>query len=90
MKIMYMGTPLFAARVLEIIREEFPDSDIDVTFTCFRPDPRKAGGRYVSITGKIREIEPALRVVTLTDATRISFDDIYKIESARFDEEAFE
>ena len=28
MKIMYMGTPAFASRVLEIIREEFSDADI--------------------------------------------------------------
>lgn len=28
MKIMYMGTPTFAARVLEIVAEEFPDSEI--------------------------------------------------------------
>lgn len=69
---------------------EHPDSGTDVTFTCFRPDSRKAGGRYVSITGKVREIEPVLRIVTLTDATKISFDDIYKIDSARFDDEAFE
>ncbi len=41
MKIMYMGTPAFAARVLEIIREEFPESAIDVVTKVDTPKGRK-------------------------------------------------
>lgn len=40
MKIMYMGTPLFAARVLEIIRDEFPDALIDVVTKVDTPQGR--------------------------------------------------
>ena len=40
MKIMYMGTPLFAARVLEIIHSEFPDSTIDVVTKVDTPKGR--------------------------------------------------
>ena len=40
MKIMYMGTPLFAARVLEIIKEEFENSDIDVVTKVDTPQGR--------------------------------------------------
>ena len=40
MKIMYMGTPLFAAKVLEILRSEFPDDEITVVTKVDTPKGR--------------------------------------------------
>lgn len=60
MKIMYMGTPLFAARVLEIIAEELPDSTIDVVTKVDTPK-----GRAYKLTPsetKVKALELGLNV----------------------------
>lgn len=54
----------------------------EVTFTCFEPDEKKAGGAYRSVTGKVRRIDDIERVVILTDGRRIPFDRIYGLERA--------
>lgn len=52
-----------------------------VTFTCFRPDERKAGGAYVHIAGRVRRIDACAGVVLLEDGTAIPVDSIYEIEA---------
>ena len=52
----------------------------EVTITYFQPDERKDGGRYLSVTGAIRKIEPYDRMILLVDQTRIPMDEVYEIE----------
>ena len=42
-----------------------------VTLTCFQPDARKAGGRYVNYTGAFRHYNAAEHMLIFTDGTRI-------------------
>ncbi len=51
----------------------------EVTFTCFEPDEKKAGGAYRSVTGRVRRIDETGREIILTDGRRISMDRVYGI-----------
>lgn len=51
----------------------------EVTFTCFAPDEKKAGGAYRSVTGRIRRIDEVARTFILTDGTVLSFDNVHQI-----------
>lgn len=52
----------------------------EVTFTCFEPDEKKAGGAYRSVTGRVRRIDEVERAVILADGRKIPLDRIYGIE----------
>ena len=55
-----------------------------VTVTYFRPDDRKSGGSYVTVSGRFRKIDPLKRLLILTDKTCIPLDDILDLESDLF------
>ena len=50
-----------------------------VTIEYFVPDDRKAGGVYVTMTGVVRHISIAERVLVMEDGTEIPMDDIASI-----------
>lgn len=53
----------------------------EVTFTCFEPDEKKAGGAYRSVTGRVRRIDETGREIILTDGRRIPMDRIYGLST---------
>ena len=52
----------------------------EVTVTYFRPDSRKAGGAYVTVTGKVKRIDEYTQSLCFTDGTAIPIGQIFKIE----------
>jgi len=68
---------------LQILAEQI-DSRPEAVFTYFRPDEKKAGGAYVSVTGSIKKIDSTSREIILMDRTAIPIDQIYEIESELF------
>ncbi len=56
----------------------------EAVFTYFQPDKRKSGGAYVHMTGFVKDMDEIKREVILTDGTRISVEEILRIESAVF------
>ncbi len=56
----------------------------EAVFTYFQPDKRKSGGAYVHMTGFVKDMDEIKRKVILTDGTRISVEEILRIESAVF------
>jgi len=50
-----------------------------VTIEYFVPDDRKAGGAYVTVTGVVRHISIAERLLVMEDGTEIPMDDIASI-----------
>lgn len=56
-----------------------------VSITYFQPDSRKAGGRYVNITGVIKRIDEIERTVTLTDGSILSMDRVTDLKGEIFD-----
>lgn len=55
-----------------------------ITVTYFKPDARKSGGSYTSVSGRFRKIDPLKRLLILTDKTCIPLDDISELESELF------
>ncbi|MCI5779793.1 MAG: YolD-like family protein [Lentisphaeria bacterium] len=48
----------------------------EVTVEYFVPDERKAGGAYVSVTGVVRNISIAERLLVMEDGTAIPMEDV--------------
>lgn len=61
--------------LLEIIQDQ-----PEVTITFFEPDAKKAGGAYLSVTGRIRRVDEVNRRIILTDRTVIAMDSVREID----------
>lgn len=56
--------------------------DTRVSITHFRPDKKKSGGAYITVTGEVGKIDEVKREITLIGGEPISIDrivDIYKL-----------
>ena len=51
-----------------------------VTVTFFRPDESKTGGRYETVSGHLRRIDPLERTLLMTDGQSVALDDILSLE----------
>ena len=51
-----------------------------VTATWFQPDERKAGGAYVTVTGRVRKLDESASVLVLEDGTRIPIRRLVSLE----------
>ncbi len=56
----------------------------EVTITYFVPDTRKAGGAYVSVSGRLKRIDSRRRILLLDNGTEIPADDVLELESPIF------
>lgn len=57
-----------------------------VTITFFKHDELKSGGRYTTVTGRIKKIEECYNMLTLDDLTEIPLDSILSIDCAVSDD----
>jgi hypothetical protein len=48
-----------------------------VRITYFKPDERKKGGAYLTVTTQVKQLNEYERFLVLQDGTKISFSDIY-------------
>lgn len=62
-----------------LIKEHLADEP-EVSLSYFEPDERKAGGRYLEISGAVKKIDDFERSLTMKDGTKISIDDILAVE----------
>ena len=60
------------------------DEAPEVTIAYFRPDERKAGGKYVSAVGAVKKIDDFERRITMQDGAKIPMDDVLSIEGELF------
>ena len=70
---------------LEVIDGLLPEAP-DVTVTYFVPDPRKQGGAYRSLSGRVRRIDPVAGRLIMRGGAAIPLGDIWRIESELFPE----
>ena len=56
------------------------DGDLPVTLTYFRPDAKKSGGAYLTLSGKVSYIDEVGRVVIMESGARIPVTDILVID----------
>ena len=51
------------------------------SFTFFKPDIRKDGGSYATVTGRIKKIDQIERNIILHDGTIVPIDALFRIDS---------
>ncbi len=56
----------------------------NIAVTYFVPDNKKAGGRYVTVSGNVRKLDGVEHVMVLADKTRIPIEDIRYIDGGLF------
>lgn len=56
----------------------------NVAVTYFLPDAKKAGGRYVTVSGNVKMLDGIERVIMMMDGTRIPIGDVRYIEGELF------
>ena len=60
------------------------DDQPQVSIIYFQPDDKKAGGTYITATGSVKKIDEYERTAVMKDGTKISIDDIIKIDGDLF------
>ena len=55
-----------------------------VAVTCFLPDARKAGGKYVTVFGNVRKLDEVGRAIIMADGTGIPVGDVRYIDGELF------
>ncbi len=50
-----------------------------ITLVYFQADTKKAGGAYLTVSGRVKKIEQYARQIIFQDGTVIAMDDIYDI-----------
>ena len=65
-------------RRLEFIKEHIGEH-LEVSVCFFRPDPRKEGGAYVTVSGTVKKLDEFRHRLVLADETEIPFEDLWEI-----------
>ena len=60
------------------------DEEPEVEITYFKPDERKAGGEYVSVTGTVKKVDIFERRIIMQGGMKIPMDDVLNMEGALF------
>lgn len=63
---------------LSFIQEHIKERP-EVTITYFQPDERKEGGKYITVTGKVRRIDDVYKVLIFEGEKIIKIDTVLKI-----------
>ncbi len=63
---------------LQLLSEKLSDQP-QVTLTYFRPDRKKAGGAYVTLTGRLKKIDDHGGALVLAGGERVPIKDIVEI-----------
>ncbi len=71
-------------RRLALISEKLSQLPL-VEITYFKPDEKKYGGAYVTVSGSVRKIDTFEGIIYMSDGTMIHVDALYRIEGDIFD-----
>lgn len=56
------------------------DEEPEVEITYFKPDERKSGGEYVTVTGTVKKVDDFERLITMQNGTKIPMDDVLAVD----------
>ena len=56
------------------------DEEPEVEITYFKPDERKSGGEYVTVTGTVKKVDDFERLITMQNGTKIPTDDVLAVD----------
>lgn len=68
---------------LQFLARHLPEHPT-VTVSYFRPDERKEGGSYETVTAVVKKIDPVGKFLILRDGTRIPLDDLLELDGELF------
>ena len=68
---------------LAIIEQHIKEQP-NIAVTYFLPDDKKAGGRYVTVSGNVKMLNGIEHAIIMTDRTKIPIEDIRYIEGDLF------
>lgn len=68
---------------LWLIRERLSERP-EITFTYFKPDEKKSGGVYLTVTGKVKRIDEYEHQIHLEDGIILLIENIFSIEGELF------
>ena len=71
------------AQKLQIVAEHIRERP-EITVTWFRPDERKEGGAYLTVTGAVRRIDGYDQAILMADGTRVPVCDVAALEGELF------
>ena len=74
---------------LRFVKETLSDQP-EVTVTYFKPDEKKAGGKYITVSGSVKKIDMYKGLIIMMDDISIPFEDIYDIEGETFGNRDYE
>ena len=60
------------------------DEQPEISVTYFVPDQKKSGGAYVTLNGRLKQIDEYEQLIMLTDGKKIPIQEVYSIESDLF------
>ena len=60
------------------------DEQPEISVTYFVPDKKKPGGAYVTVNGRLKQIDEYEQLIILTDGKKIPIQEVYSIESDLF------
>ena len=66
------------------IIEQHIKEEPSVAVTYFLTDTKKAGGRYVTVSGKVKKLDGVESVIVMTDGTKIPIGDVRHIDGELF------
>ena len=67
------------ARLAVLVKRQQEQPELSLLY--YVPDARKAGGAYVTVSGRIKKITDFPRCIYLTDGSEIPIEDIVAVES---------
>ena len=68
---------------IQILQDHIAEEP-EIAVTYFLPDKKKAGGKYVTTSGKVKRIDDYERRIQFTDRKTVSMDDILTIDGEVF------
>jgi len=68
---------------LQLLQEHLQEQ-VMVEITYFRPDERKSGGRYETISAIVKKIDLYERCLVLMDGMKIPIDELFALEGELF------
>lgn len=68
---------------LWLIRERLSERP-EITFIYFKPDEKKSGGAYLTVTGKVKRIDEYEHQIHLEDGIILLIENIFSIEGELF------
>lgn len=60
------------------------DEQPEISVTYFVPDKKKSGGAYVTVNGRLKQIDEYEQLIILNDGKKIPIQEVYSIESDLF------